>query len=177
MILDEIFEALKPSDMPTYLRRQQGRPDLTMRDIEKERPQGAFRFRVGDNEFMDQQAAQEFARGTGDRVEPISQQPQGNQPQNRPQTHRVVDPRSNRSNASFANQQDAQAYARKVNGRVEPIREAQKKNLESRIQQIQKALAEYRVKKKTEEPQDNFTADDIKRLETISDLETLKAQA
>jgi ribosomal protein L29 len=177
MILDEIFEELKPSDMPTYLRRQQGRPDLTMRDIEKERPQGAFRFRVGDNEFMDQQAAQEFARGTGDRVEPISQQSQGNQPQNRPQTHRVVDPRSNRSNASFANQQDAQAYARKVNGRVEPIREAQKKNLESRIQQIQKALAEYRVKKKTEEPQDNFTADDIKRLETISDLETLKAQA
>ena len=127
MILDEIFEELKPSDMPTYLRRQQGKPDLTMRDIEKERPQGAFRFRVGDKEFMSLAAAKEFAAGTRQSVQ--------------------------------------------------TIREAQKKNLESRIQQIQKALAEYRTKKKNQEPQDNFTADDIKRLETINDLATLKTQA
>ena len=67
MILDDIFEAIKPSDIPTSMRSNR----LTMRDIEKERPQGAYRFRVGDNEFMDLDAAREFARGTGDVVKPI----------------------------------------------------------------------------------------------------------
>jgi len=67
MILDDIFEAMKPSDIPTSMRSNR----LTMRDIEKERPQGAYRFRVGDNEFMDLDAAREFARGTGDVVKPI----------------------------------------------------------------------------------------------------------
>jgi hypothetical protein len=123
MILDDLFEAMKPSDIPTVMRTNR----LTMRDIEKERPQGAYRFTVGDKEFMDLDAAREFARGTGETVK--------------------------------------------------PIRETQKKSLDSRIQHIQKTLDEYRTKKKSQEPQDNFTADDIKRLETISDLETLKAQA
>jgi hypothetical protein len=67
MILDDIFEAMKPSDIPTVMRTNR----LTMRDIEKERPQGAYRFRVGDNEFMDLDAAREFARGTGETVKPI----------------------------------------------------------------------------------------------------------
>ena len=67
MILDDIFEAMKPSDIPTVMRKNR----LTMRDIEKERPQGAYRFRVGDNEFMDLDAAKEFARGTGETVKPI----------------------------------------------------------------------------------------------------------
>jgi len=67
MILDDIFEAMKPSDIPTSMRSNR----LTMRDIEAERPQGAFRFRVGDHEFMDLDAAREFARGTGDVVKPI----------------------------------------------------------------------------------------------------------
>lgn len=76
MILDDLFE-MKPSDLPTYLRRQQGRPDLTMKDIEAERPQGAYRYRVGEKEFMDLAAAQEFAKGTGQRVTPITA-PRGN---------------------------------------------------------------------------------------------------
>ena len=67
MILDDIFEAMKPSDIPTSMRSNR----LTMRDIEAERPQGAYRFRVGDHEFMDLDAAREFARGTGDIVKPI----------------------------------------------------------------------------------------------------------
>ena len=67
MILDDIFEAMKPSDIPTVMRKNR----LTMRDIEKERPQGAYRFTVGDKEFMDLDAAQEFARGTGETVKPI----------------------------------------------------------------------------------------------------------
>ena len=67
MILDDIFEAMKPSDIPTSMRSNR----LTMRDIEAERPQGAYRFRVGDKEFMDLDAAREFARGTGETVKPI----------------------------------------------------------------------------------------------------------
>ena len=63
----DMAEAMKPSDIPTVMRTNR----LTMRDIEKERPQGAYRFRVGDNEFMDLDAAREFARGTGETVKPI----------------------------------------------------------------------------------------------------------
>lgn len=119
MILDELFEAMKPSDIPTYLRRQQGKPDLTPQDIEKERSPGAFRFLVGDQQFMDQRSAQEYARSTGQTVSPINPQPQGNQPQ---PTHRVVDPRPNRPTATFKDQASAQKYAATVNGRVEPIK-------------------------------------------------------
>jgi hypothetical protein len=72
MILDEIFEAtipphIKPSDIPPAMRNRK----LTMKDIEAERPQSVYRFRVGDKEFMDLKAAQEFATGTGQRVERI----------------------------------------------------------------------------------------------------------
>lgn len=72
MILDDIFEAgipphIKPSDIPPAMRNRR----LTMRDIEAERPKGAFRFRVGEKKFMDLRAAQDFAAGTGEKVERI----------------------------------------------------------------------------------------------------------
>lgn len=60
---------IKPSDLPPAMR---SRP-LTMRDIEAERPKGAYRYRVGDKEFLDLKSAQEFASGTGQRVQPISE--------------------------------------------------------------------------------------------------------
>lgn len=72
MILDELFtEAIKLSDMPPGMRRR-----LTMKDIEADRPQGAFRFRVitpqGDQiDFMDKEAAEQRARVLGGRVESI----------------------------------------------------------------------------------------------------------
>jgi hypothetical protein len=121
MILDDIFEAMKPSDIPTSMRSNR----LTMRDIEKERPQGAFRFRVGDHEFMDLDAAREFARGTGETVKPIGQSTLTRTPPR----FRVIDPRDNRPAATFDNQRDAEAYARTVDGRVEAVREAVKKKL------------------------------------------------
>jgi hypothetical protein len=121
MILDDIFEAMKPSDIPTVMRTNR----LTMRDIEKERPQGAYRFRVGDNEFMDLDAAREFARGTGEPVKPIGQSTLTRAPAG----FRVIDPRDNRPAATFDNQRDAEAYARTVDGRVEAVREAVKKKL------------------------------------------------
>jgi hypothetical protein len=73
MILDELFENnlppnIKPSDLPPGMRQR-----LSMRDIEAERPRGAFRYRVGDKSFMDLKAAQEFARGTGEKVQSIGE--------------------------------------------------------------------------------------------------------
>jgi len=120
-----VSESMKLSDIPPTMRRK-----LTMKDIEAERPQGAYRFRVGDKEFIDQKSAQEFAQGMGGRVEPISQQPQGNQPR---YTHRVVDPQSG-SARSFPDQVSAQKYATQTRGRVEPVREDQKKKSNPLIQ-------------------------------------------
>lgn len=57
---------IKPSDLPPGMR-----PRLTMRDIEAERPQGAYRYRVGEKEFMNLGAAEEFAAATKQTVEPI----------------------------------------------------------------------------------------------------------
>jgi predicted RNase H-like nuclease (RuvC/YqgF family) len=73
MILDDLFENnlppnIKPSDLPPGMRQR-----LTMKDIEAERPRGAFRYRVGDKSFMDLRAAEEFARGTGEKVQPIGE--------------------------------------------------------------------------------------------------------
>jgi hypothetical protein len=73
MILDELFEAglppnIKSSDLPPGMRQR-----LTMKDIEAERPRGAFRYRVGDKSFMDLRAAEEFARGTGEKVQSIGE--------------------------------------------------------------------------------------------------------
>lgn len=72
MNLLDLFEAdlpahIKPSDVPPAMRNRK----LTMKDIEAERPKGAYRFRVGEKEFMDLAAAKEFARGTGQQVHPI----------------------------------------------------------------------------------------------------------
>lgn len=57
-------------DVPTYIRDRMGKPRLTPADLKKP---GAFRYRVGEKEFMDQRAAQEFASGTGQKVEPIAE--------------------------------------------------------------------------------------------------------
>ena len=119
----DMAEAMKPSDIPTVMRSNR----LTMRDIEKERPQGAYRFRVGDNEFMDLDAAREFARGTGETVKPIGQSTLTRSPAR----FRVIDPRDNRPAATFDTKTAADSYAAKVNGRVETIREAVKKKLEN----------------------------------------------
>jgi hypothetical protein len=59
-------EAMKLSDLPPSQRRK-----LTMKDVEAERPKGAFRYRVGDKEFMSKSAADSHAYGTGEKVEPI----------------------------------------------------------------------------------------------------------
>lgn len=69
MTLSDLFETeipshIKASDIPPAMRNRR----LTMKDIEAERPKGAYRFRVGEKEFMDQRAAQEFAAGTGQKV-------------------------------------------------------------------------------------------------------------
>lgn len=57
-----VAEVMKPSDIPPSMRDR-----LTMRDIEAERPQGAFRFRVkfpdgSHTDFMDFEAARASAR-------------------------------------------------------------------------------------------------------------------
>lgn len=72
-----VAEAMQPSDISPSMRDR-----LTMRDIEAERPEGAFRFRVvtprGDAmDFMDRSAAADRARATGGRVEPIDAQSRG----------------------------------------------------------------------------------------------------
>lgn len=71
MNLDDLFEAdlpahIKKSDLPPAMRSR-----MTMKDVEAERPQGAYRYRVGEKEFMALSAAQQFAAGTGQKVEPI----------------------------------------------------------------------------------------------------------
>lgn len=78
MLFDELFEAMKPSDVPTYMRRAAGKPDITMRDVEKERPQSAYRYRVihpnrneSPKEFMDMGAAAAYAKQIGGRMERI----------------------------------------------------------------------------------------------------------
>ena len=67
-VSEAIPSHIRPSDIPPAMRNRR----LTMRDIEAERPEGAFRFRVGEKEFMDLRAAQSFAAGTGQSVERIS---------------------------------------------------------------------------------------------------------
>jgi len=81
MILDDLFEAdlpahIKKTDLPPAMR---GR--LTMRDVEAERPQGAFRYRVIPNqpgespkEFLTLQSAQQHAQAVGGRVEPMREE-------------------------------------------------------------------------------------------------------
>jgi hypothetical protein len=81
---------------------------------------------VGDKEFMSKDAADEFARGTKDKVEPIGQPAVSRGSQAR---FRVIDPRSNRPAATFPDEFSAQRYATTVNGRVEAIRETVKKKL------------------------------------------------
>jgi hypothetical protein len=71
--LQGVAEAMKPSDIPPTMRDR-----LTMRDIEKERPQGAFRFRVtfpdgAYSDFMDFGAAQQSAAVGRGRISKINE--------------------------------------------------------------------------------------------------------
>jgi hypothetical protein len=69
-----MLEAMKPSDIPPGMRDR-----LTMRDIEAERPQGAYRFRVtfpdgATADFMDFEAAQERAAADRGRITRLSEE-------------------------------------------------------------------------------------------------------
>jgi hypothetical protein len=175
---------IRPSDIPPAMRNRR----LTMKDIEAERPQGAFRFRVGDKDFMDLAAAQEFANGTGQRVERI-REAAGQKKSSNSRIERILKqlrakhPQAEDDlEALIYDFRTGQSQDRRDISRLDMENDAEEADIE-RLEKIlanlkqQRELAEYRTKKKTEEPQDNFTIDDIKRLETIADLETLKAQA
>lgn len=82
MILDDLFEQrplpahIKASDLPPGMR-----PRLTMRDIEKERPRGAYRYRVmpgtpgeSPKDFMDLPGAEQYAQAVKGRVQPLEEQ-------------------------------------------------------------------------------------------------------
>lgn len=82
MILDDLFEQkplpahIKPSDLPPAMRSR-----LTMRDIEKERPRGAYRYRVtpgkpgeSPKDFLDLPGAEQYAQAVGGRVTPLEEQ-------------------------------------------------------------------------------------------------------
>ena len=132
-----VSEAMKPSDMPPSMRQR-----LTMRDIEAERPQGAYRFRVttpqGDTiDFMDRSAADSRARATGGRVEPIDAQPQGLTGQ---QSFRVRDTTGNRPSATFRDRSSAERYATAKNLPIEPIPETDNRKPGARIERILKML-------------------------------------
>jgi len=132
-----VAEAMKPSDISPGMRQR-----LTMRDIEAERPQGAFRFRVitpqGDQiDFMDQSAADARARAVGGRVEPIDAQPQGLTGQ---QSFRVRDTTGNRPSATFRDRSSAERYATAKNLPIEPIPETDNRKPGARIERILKML-------------------------------------
>lgn len=84
-VAEAIPSHIKPSDIPPAMRSRK----LTMRDIEAERPQSAYRFRVGDKSFMDLAAAQEFATGTGQRVERI-REAAGQKKSSNPRIERIL---------------------------------------------------------------------------------------
>jgi len=72
--LQGVTEALKPSDIPPTMRDR-----LTMRDIEAERPAGAYRFRVtfpdgATADFMDFEAAQQRAAADRGRISRLSEE-------------------------------------------------------------------------------------------------------
>ena len=82
MILDDLFEQkplpahIKASDLPPAMRKR-----LTMRDIEHERPRGAYRYRVtpgkpgeSPKDFLDLPGAEQYAQATGGRVQPLEEQ-------------------------------------------------------------------------------------------------------
>jgi len=65
--IEQIPPHIKKSDLPPNMRSK-----LTMKDVEDERPKGAFRYRVGEKEFMNLDAAQQFAAGTNQPVQLIN---------------------------------------------------------------------------------------------------------
>jgi hypothetical protein len=82
MILDDLFEQkplpahIKPSDLPPGMRSR-----LTMRDVEQERPRGAYRYRVipgtpgeSPKDFLDLAGAEQYAQAVRGRVQPLEEQ-------------------------------------------------------------------------------------------------------
>ena len=82
MILDDLFEQrplpahIKASDLPPAMRQR-----LTMKDVDRERPRGAYRYRVtpgkpgeSPKDFLDLPGAEEYAQATGGRVQPLEEQ-------------------------------------------------------------------------------------------------------
>jgi len=98
MILDDLFEAsipphIRASDLPPAMRNRA----LTMKDVEKERPQGAYRFRVIPNvpgerprDFLDQRSAEEHARAVQGRVEPIVRETADQKKGTNPRIERIL---------------------------------------------------------------------------------------
>jgi hypothetical protein len=82
MILDDLFEQkplpahIKASDLPPGMRSR-----LTMRDVEQERPRGAYRYRVipgtpgeSPKDFLDLPGAEQYAQSVRGRVQPLEEQ-------------------------------------------------------------------------------------------------------
>ena len=194
MILDDLFEGnlppnIRPSDLPPGMRQR-----LSMRDIEAQRPQSAMRFRVGEKEFIDLRAAREFAAGTGERVQRIGED-RGQKKTANPRIDRILKQLRARHpqaeddlEALIYDFRSQQAQDRRDIGQLY----AQDAEEDEAIERLEKMLdvirqrrgidatadvAEEKIDRKSKESQDNFTISDIKRLETVTDLETLKAQA
>ncbi len=195
-----VSEAMKPSDIPPSMRQR-----LTMRDIEAERPQGAYRFRVtfpdgATADFMDFEAAQERAaadRGrisrlseekkkSNARIERILRQLRARHPQAEDDLEALIyDFRSQQAQdrtdiARLDRENDMEeADIERLEQMLDVIR--RRRGVEPVAEPVQEdgmdSVTEYKIKKKSDQDQDNFTADDIKTLETIADLETLKARA
>lgn len=83
MILDDLFEISK-IDIPTYLRRQQGVGDVTMRDVEAEKPM-AYHYMVIEPDghesfFLSKTAAEQHARGVNGTVKLVPRRTAGAKP-------------------------------------------------------------------------------------------------
>ena len=176
-----VGEAMKPSDIPPSMRQR-----LTMRDVEAERPAGAFRFRVvtpqGDAiDFMDQSAAEQRARAMGGRVEPIDPQPQGLPGRNR---FRVQDPQGSRPAATFQDRKSAERYAAAKKLPVEVIPEAKGKKAGARIERILQMLRARHPQAKDDlealifdfRSQQSQDRSDIARLDAENDAEEADIQ-
>lgn len=115
---------IKPSDIPPTMRNRK----LTMKDIEAERPKGAYRYRVGEKEFLDLSAAKQFAAGTNQKVEPLSELS--------PETIKSYKEKARKS----ADELKAKKQFRKATDREMGIMRATGKEMEKTIGDIRKAL-------------------------------------
>jgi hypothetical protein len=154
MNLNELFEAgipahIKPSDIPPTMRN---RP-LTMKDVEAERPKGAYRFRVGDKNFMDLGAAQDFAAGTGQKVERIAEEKKSSNPRidRILKMLRARNPQANDDlEALIYDFRNSQAQDRRDISRLD----AENDSEEAEIEMIQKMIDDLRKRRELAEKKD-----------------------